>query len=547
MIVRLVTLLFLLALASCQPAFAQGAGCGPQNPNCIVPTAPPGTNNDQAASTAFVQAAVAGGGLPALPSGQIWIGSISNVATAQTLSGSGDCSLSLANNGAVTLTCTKTGGVSFGPLATQATPCTAAQGCTGANNATNATGDLLVSNGVNGNYVTKGLNALCTLVPTLCSKALGYTSIAWYGAVCDGSTDDTTAIQNAWNAGQTANTDTWLGGVGNVCVISSLTMPTPVALPSGSGWARVSNLVGPGSNLVRLKSTVTGTTCAISMTATYGTNSSLTGQMTGFGLVQNTNGGVGKGFCLTNITFANFSEVAVTGFAPAVSATDCILLNFDRMWIELNVGGIIAVYSVNSPPNGFNITNSRFGSNTGNVLQFSGSTTAGAKNVRIAGNSFQSNGTAGSSSTIFVQGDPGSFGGGGVDIIANYFEADVGAAEIQFTQASNASLIGVHNVMYNNFIRSSSNLSAGILINNNGTGSPFTVVNIGGNGFNDTLATGPSYQWIAAVTPATTNYQFGCTIPNLPSLSTEINSRCGKVAASKTLTSDANAQWIGFN
>jgi len=33
-------------------AFAQG--CGPTNPNCIVPTAPVGTNNNQAASTAYV-------------------------------------------------------------------------------------------------------------------------------------------------------------------------------------------------------------------------------------------------------------------------------------------------------------------------------------------------------------------------------------------------------------------------------------------------------------------------------------------------------------
>jgi hypothetical protein len=33
-------------------------GCGPQNPNCIVPTAPFGTSNNQAASTEFVQGAV---------------------------------------------------------------------------------------------------------------------------------------------------------------------------------------------------------------------------------------------------------------------------------------------------------------------------------------------------------------------------------------------------------------------------------------------------------------------------------------------------------
>lgn len=37
---------------------ALAQGCGPQNPNCIVPTAPPGTSNNQAASTAFVGSAV---------------------------------------------------------------------------------------------------------------------------------------------------------------------------------------------------------------------------------------------------------------------------------------------------------------------------------------------------------------------------------------------------------------------------------------------------------------------------------------------------------
>lgn len=46
--------LILWATAAC-------ASCGNTNPNCIVPTAPPGTSNNQAASTAFVQNAVGGG------------------------------------------------------------------------------------------------------------------------------------------------------------------------------------------------------------------------------------------------------------------------------------------------------------------------------------------------------------------------------------------------------------------------------------------------------------------------------------------------------
>jgi hypothetical protein len=54
-------LLTLTLLAINEPAHAQL--CGPSNPNCIVPTAPFGTNNSQAASTAFVQSAVQAGGI----------------------------------------------------------------------------------------------------------------------------------------------------------------------------------------------------------------------------------------------------------------------------------------------------------------------------------------------------------------------------------------------------------------------------------------------------------------------------------------------------
>jgi hypothetical protein len=61
-----------------------------------------------------------------------------------------------------------------------------ARGGMGADNSTNNAGDLLASNGSNGNFVATSLNALCSLVPSVCTKALGYTSIYWYGAKCDG-------------------------------------------------------------------------------------------------------------------------------------------------------------------------------------------------------------------------------------------------------------------------------------------------------------------------------------------------------------------------
>lgn len=58
----------ILLFASCITAAAQG--CGNTNPNCIVPTAPVGTSNNQAASTQFVQQNVAGF-LPSLQPAQV--------------------------------------------------------------------------------------------------------------------------------------------------------------------------------------------------------------------------------------------------------------------------------------------------------------------------------------------------------------------------------------------------------------------------------------------------------------------------------------------
>jgi hypothetical protein len=60
-------IILLFAPLGSGPAAAQG--CGNNNPNCIVQTAPPGTNNQQAASTAFVEQA------SEFPSGDVYFGS----------------------------------------------------------------------------------------------------------------------------------------------------------------------------------------------------------------------------------------------------------------------------------------------------------------------------------------------------------------------------------------------------------------------------------------------------------------------------------------
>jgi hypothetical protein len=163
-----VAILLLAAVVACVllGTRASAQGCGPSNPNCIVPTAPPGTSNNQAASTAFVQNALSSN-IP-LPSGKIFIGSAGNVATAQTVSG--DCSLSIAG----VIICTKTNGTSFAPIATSGSAADLSTGTLPAGRMPALTGDVTSVAGalattlatVNSNVGTFGSATQCVTVTT---------------------------------------------------------------------------------------------------------------------------------------------------------------------------------------------------------------------------------------------------------------------------------------------------------------------------------------------------------------------------------------------
>lgn len=61
------------------------------------------------------------------------------------------------------------------------------------------------NNGVFGGATFTSLfTAACSLSPSTCNFILGYTNVRWWGAVCDGSTLDTTPINNAIASGATS-------------------------------------------------------------------------------------------------------------------------------------------------------------------------------------------------------------------------------------------------------------------------------------------------------------------------------------------------------
>lgn len=423
-----------------------------------------------------------------------------------------------------------------------------------------AAGTVLSGNGAakpSFNPLAAALNTDCGVAPTLCTKVFGYVNVAWYGAVCDSSTNDAAAIQAAWNAAAVANVDAWLvsgpGASSVSCNIgsSTLVMPAPVNQGGGSGFSKSSMLRGSGAGLVRLLSTDagSGTTCAISISGTYGVNSSLGGVMGGFTLFNQNTNQTGRGLCLTNVTSINLDDIAIQYFGSGILATDCISVNMTRMWFELNGNGVRAQYVTNSPANAWNVTYSNFDSQLQYAIAVTGGTvsggTSGAKVFNIDHDTFQSNGSAGGAGSIYNDIDCSIYGGVGMNITNNYFEGDIGE-EIEFDAGGAANTQCVHNVKNNYFVRSLSGLTAAVSIANSGSGTYHTTVNLEGNYFSDVLLTGGSFQWLNFVTPSVFNATYICD-GNRVNVPAEINSRCGNVGANQTKSSDANAQYVGFN
>lgn len=354
------------------------------------------------------------------------------------------------------------------------------------------------------------------------------------GAVCDGTTDDTVAIQTAWTLAAARGANVWLGGVGTgVCKFSQLTMPTP------TGMGKSAFLKGAGSSITKLISTASGTNCAITITATYGVNDYLNGAFQGFTLERSALDQTGRGLCFNGIGQTTLRDVTAQYFDIGMYAIDNILLLVTESRFFQNNIGISAATSAHSDPNGWTIQNGHFVNNKKNAISFSG-----ASQLNILNSEFESNGSnsGASPATIDLIGPNPTGTLVGANIVGNYFEANEGV-EIRIKQ-NGVSIPAVYNVNNNLFARNLTTLTGGVLIVNDAAGG-FTTVNVGGNSFTDGTGVSAGFSWLAAQTPATTNYLFNCTVSNRVDVSAEMPTACQNSAAASVLVSDASNQYIG--
>jgi hypothetical protein len=209
---------------------------------------------------------------------------------------------------------------------------------------------------------------------TVSSRLADRADLKDFGAVCDGTTDDTTAIQAAIN--QAASAGVTLYGPSGACLATALTLPSNLTLTGQ----------GAGQFIIRAKTgtAIAGTPFIRNATQSGGGNSNITlsnltidGNMAG-------NGGAGRAGAL-NQEIPSLSLIRVTG----VSIDNVTLVN----------SAAAAIYGYYWT--GFSITNSSASNygfysstwpNTAAVQLDYNNATGPSTNIKITGNSFDGSG-----------------------------------------------------------------------------------------------------------------------------------------------------------
>jgi hypothetical protein len=255
--------------------------------------------------------------------------------------------------------------------------------------------------------------------------------------------------------------------------------------------------------MTTLLSTVTGSTCAITIAGTYGTSGDYNARFQGFRL-QGPSAAQGRGICMNSITNIAFQDTWIDSFDYGVNAVDTIRVSWiDGTWNNIGTAGVNAVYGSHSHANAWTFINPNiyFNATYGIIMN-------SPADLNIMGGNYENNGATGVAfaTSILILGNPVD-GSKGLTLSGGYFSNNGGGADIQI-QDNGGSNAGVHNITGAEFDR----LSATQFVNHNvslfNTGTGFTTINVNGNGFQgySPYVASAARIYVAASVPGSTNY-----------------------------------------
>lgn len=372
----------------------------------------------------------------------------------------------------------------------------------------------------------------------------GPLDVTEWGVKADSTTDNTTALQAAWNYGGTVGTDILLptsSPNGGYVKFSSITAPIGSYASPGITQNPLSGIRGRGPNQTALYSTVTGTSCAITFNppnVTY-SRSAMGRVLDNFSLYAVTAGG-GYGICLNQITGGTFGNFQIWNFARGISAIDTISIRLENPQFFANGNAIYGGYNGNSYPNQWVIVNPLVGNSTLDSFYFVHPT-----NITILGGDFEGNNSARNTSysTIHIFGNPLN-GSQGLSVFGGYFENNGGNSDILIDQQS-GDPGGSHFIsgITDNRINNTSYVNSPVALFNNGTG--ITRVDVRGVGFLDTgtYVQSSARQYIAVSSPSSTNYRITGYDSNFYTSSTASPWDCGTTLKCMNLPDGHIMQW----
>ena len=350
---------------------------------------------------------------------------------------------------------------------------------------------------VNASAVTYNEGGTGAVNRTVQSKLQERVSVKDFGAVGDGSHDDTAAIQATIDSLSQAGT----GGVvylpaGTYKVTSNLN----ITWPNGANQdtpARVT-IEGEGADISYIydyrTSVSSGGCITIDFSAVPGSRF-FTPNFGGFSLIKKVNAttynagtnvyslGTGTALYLNTVPdIGTFSDIRIIGYNTGIQCIDCLAMNFTNINISLADLGITAASASFSEPTQFNFTNCTIAG-----VKSVGCYIIGGGPVRFEGGVFEIVGCMSGSSksvaaAIYYQNT--AFLPTGLIVDGTYFEANQGAADIYIDNLVSVTARAVDNIYNCTFARSSATLytTNNIYIANN-SGTATNIVNTVGNGF----------------------------------------------------------------